>query len=132
MQNHYLKGKHISEAQSSLLDSGTGKWLIHSRTKALQVMIRKIENGHDTYIWHDSSLPVLENQNAADPTNTTHWVVSDIVSNGCWTFWDDELRPIWQYIVQHAVPDNHAQNPDTWGTGPKPSQVNFLSLQPGT
>jgi len=31
MKNDYLKGKHISEAQISLLDSGTWKWIYHSK-----------------------------------------------------------------------------------------------------
>ena len=48
MQTHYLKNHHIYEAQSSLLDFGTLKWIIQSIYKALQV----IENSQQAWFLH--------------------------------------------------------------------------------
>ena len=54
--SNYLKVKHISEAQCTLLDSGTCKWIIQSKTNALQVICKKVGNRQDAYIWLDSWL----------------------------------------------------------------------------
>ena len=50
MREKYLKGQHISIAHCTLLDSGTWKWIVYSKDKALQCMIKKISNGCDTFI----------------------------------------------------------------------------------
>ena len=45
MREKYLKRQHISIAHCSLLDSGTWKWIVYSKDKALQCMTKKISNG---------------------------------------------------------------------------------------
>ena len=84
MRGHYLKQAHISQAISSL-DSGSWKWIITSRDKALQWTIRKLGNSLDTLIWYDTWIPLgsLLAQLDTAPASTATWHVADIVKDGC-------------------------------------------------
>jgi len=72
MQSQYLKAKHISEVICTVLSSGTWKWIIHSRSQALQSMSKKLGNGRNTLLWHDTRIPgvkLISHVNRA-PTDT--------------------------------------------------------------
>ena len=114
MQKRYLKGKHISEATFTLMDSGTWKWIIQSKEKAMQVMTRKLSNGQNTMLWHDTWLQggKLLTQVSIAPKNT--FKISDIVENNSWHLKDPDLNQVWNRILQHRVPDIHAQGSDSW------------------
>ena len=43
--HHYMKGKHITEIEANPTDSGTWKWIVSSKDKAIQCM-KPISVGH--------------------------------------------------------------------------------------
>ena len=131
MQEHYSKGKQISEAQCTLLDSGTWKWIIQSKTNALHMLCKKVGNGQesqDTYIWLDSWLPMGKLLGHVDraPSRTAKWMVSEIVVDGGSARRDPELLPIWHLILQHTVPDISVDDSWYW-TLTKTSTFSFSS-----
>ena len=123
MKGHYMKGKHIAEADSTLLDSGTWKWITGSKERALQYMHRIILNEKDTLIWHDAWLKggKLLNQVSTTPTVTSRWMVSDIVEHKSWVLKDPELIQVWHKITQAPVLDTHTQKSDTLSWSPSKS-----------
>jgi len=66
MRYHYLKGRQLADAKSTLLDSGTWKWIINSRVKTLQFMSNTDTHpqSSDTWTWTLTKTSMFEFKSA--------------------------------------------------------------------
>ena len=96
MNEKYVKDTPITELTCSSLDSGTWKFIVQSKNKALLHMKKIIGDGCDTSLWYD---PWLQNGNLINltglnspPVLSKHWRVSDIIDNGTWSLHEHALQ----------------------------------------
>ena len=84
MSVHYLKGLHLYQASSSLLDSGSWKWICSMKDQELSYMAKKLGNGKECSVvfnrWlaNTSDIPIQNLSNTQLPNDVQNLKVSDI------------------------------------------------------
>ena len=131
MSVHYLKGLHLYQASSSLLDSGTWKWICSMKGLALSYMA-KLGNGEECslvfnrWLANTSDILIQNLSNTQLPNDVQNTKVSEIIEQGSWTCKFQFLQPIWHLILHQSIPTT--SDPDTWSwVGTKTGEFSFSS-----
>jgi len=80
------------------------------------LMIRKLGNGLGTLVWYDTWIPtgLLYTHLTNALTTSTSLHIADIIRNGQWYLADNELLPVWHWILSQDIPDTHTRQEGSW------------------
>lgn len=117
MKQHYVGDNHFWQAQVSLLDSGSWKFLLGSKDLAAANMRRVICNGEGTSLWFDPWLSEgrLVDMLGADTISlisSPNLTVSKLIVDGRWQMTIPALAPYWPEIL--SIPLLNLDSGDYW------------------
>ena len=108
MGAQYLKGKHISQASCSALDSGTWKWICSLKDLALANMKKKLGRGDTIFLFYDNWLSgnegalVTRFPDIRIPIRMQNWKLSAIIERSNWILKDPLLLPMWDNVTPRS------------------------------